>query len=158
MNKFSIKTVEDRFWSKVDKTEDCWLWTAGKNKKGYGLFGLDGKTRKAHRVSYSWANGPIPVGLDLDHTCYVHACVNPDHLRLATNAQNGQNRQGDQRNNTSGVRGVSWNKARGKWYAQARLDRKKHHLGCFATVAEAEAVVTGWRRIHMPFSLMDQAS
>lgn len=147
---------EDRFWSKVDRSGDCWVWTAGKNRGGYGRFRVGGRMRRAHRVSYSWANGPIPAGLDLDHTCHVPACVNPAHLRLATNAQNGQNLLGARRDSVSGVRGVGWHKASGKWQAHAGLDWKQHYLGLFATVAEAEAVVTEWRRINMPYSLMDR--
>ena len=147
---------EDRFWSKVDKTEGCWLWTAAKTVDGYGRFRLDGSPRLAHRVAYSWANGPIPKGLQLDHVCYVPACVNPDHLRLATNAENNQNRQGASSNSTSGVRGVFWNRAAGKWVAEVVLDGKHHSLGRFIDIADAEAVVTEWRRIHMPYSIMDQ--
>ena len=153
-----VNAVEERFFAKVDKTGGCWLWTAGKNRGGYGVFRLDGRTCLAHRVAYSWANGQIPDGLDLDHTCHVPACVNPAHLRPVTNAQNHQNRQGEQRNNTSGVRGVYWDKPAGKWRAQAVLDWTQHYLGCFATVADAEAVVTEWRQIHMPYSIMDQGA
>ena len=147
---------EDRFWVKVDKTGDCWLWTATKDSRGYGKFSLDGKARYAHRVAYSWANGPIPEGFDLDHMCHVHACVNPDHLRPVTNAQNNQNLLGARRDSTSGVRGVDWHRPRGKWRARAKLDGKDHHLGYFATAAEAEVVVIEWRQINMPYSVMDQ--
>ena len=34
-----FKTMEQRFWEKVDKKEDgCWVWTANTNHKGYGMF------------------------------------------------------------------------------------------------------------------------
>ena len=145
---------DQRFWAKVDKTDGCWLWTAAKNKKGYGRFRAGGKMCKAHRVAYEWAHGTIPAGLKLDHTCHVHACVNPDHLRPATNAENQQNRQGARSGSTSGVRGVYKNRA--KWQAKAKLAGKIHNLGSFVDLAEAETVVTEWRRIHMPYSLMDQ--
>ena len=63
----------------------CWIWQRGLSG-GYGAHaqGL------AHRVYYERAKGPIPEGLQLDHLCRVHACVNPDHLEPATNAVNTQ--------------------------------------------------------------------
>lgn len=80
----------ERFWSNVDKTSTCWLWTAGKFSGGYGCFAVrrDGKHRalKAHRVSVALLQGdPGPV---LDHICRVRECVNPEHLRAVTEREN----------------------------------------------------------------------
>ena len=69
-----------RFWSKVEATGACWLWTAYRNRDGYGRFRLDGRISCAHRVAYEALVGPIPEGLDLDHLCRVRNCVNPDHI------------------------------------------------------------------------------
>lgn len=80
--------VRERFWSKVDKTETCWLWTAAKDTGGYGRFGVSGKVAFAHRHSYEFLVGPIPEGLELDHLCRVPACVNPSHLEPVTHAEN----------------------------------------------------------------------
>ena len=45
-----------RFDAKIDKSGDCWGWTASKNRKGYGTFGLNGKTQLAHRVALTWTH------------------------------------------------------------------------------------------------------
>lgn len=57
------KSVHQRFWEKVDKSDGCWLWT-GATTNGYGEFWYDGERRKqkAYRVAYEWARGPVPAG------------------------------------------------------------------------------------------------
>ena len=74
----------ERFFAKVNKTETCWLWTAQKDKKGYGKFWFDGKKGFAHRYAYKSFNGPIEGKLLVCHSCDVPACVNPEHLWLGT--------------------------------------------------------------------------
>jgi len=77
--------LERRFWSHVDKSGDCWLWTASTNGVGYGyIYGPDGKLVGAHRLAYELTVGPIPDGLHLDHLCRVTLCVNPAHLEPVT--------------------------------------------------------------------------
>lgn len=76
------RTAEQRFWAKVDKTGECWLWTASLTSHGYGQFYFDGRPVAAHRFSYELFSLPIPAGMDVDHTCRIRACVNPFHLRL----------------------------------------------------------------------------
>lgn len=77
-----------RFWSKVDKTDACWLWTGALNNSGYGTIKINGVTVGAHRHSFLLAGRAIPEGLDLDHLCSVRRCVNPDHLEPVTRAEN----------------------------------------------------------------------
>lgn len=78
-----------RFWWYVQKAEDCWLWTGGKGRGGYGKFSPSHRvTQSAHRYSYELHVGPIPDGLQLDHVCRVRACVNPAHLRPVTIREN----------------------------------------------------------------------
>lgn len=81
------------FWSKVNKTEGCWIWTGYRQPEGYGRVDAKTKltssgTRLAHRIAYELLVGPIPDGLHLDHLCRIPACVNPDHLEPVTSAEN----------------------------------------------------------------------
>ncbi len=77
----------DRFWSKIDKTDTCWLWTGGKRGE-YGIFNHDGGDTYAHRLSYALAKGPIPDGLEINHLCFATLCVNPAHLEAIPKSEN----------------------------------------------------------------------
>ena len=78
----------DRFWQKVNVTPTCWLWTASQNSDGYGVFSLDARTLRAHRVSWTLHAGKIPEGLCVLHSCDVRNCVRPAHLFLGTQRDN----------------------------------------------------------------------
>jgi len=81
--------VEKRFWSKVEKTEGCWIWSGHKIRKGYGRMNLKGNRILTHRLSYELTKGAIPVDKVLDHyVCNNPSCVNPEHLKPVTNGEN----------------------------------------------------------------------
>lgn len=87
------RPLEDRFWEKVAKTDDpsgCWVWTATKNNKGYGLLSISAAVGKrlAHRISYEIHFGRIPKGLFVLHSCDNPLCVNPTHLRIGDQTAN----------------------------------------------------------------------
>lgn len=95
----ATKSVGERFWAKVDKTSHpggCWLWTAGKDSRGYGTFrvkSLPHPKKAAHRIAYSLVRGEIGSGLCVLHKCDNPACVNPDHLWLGTQKDNAIDRE-----------------------------------------------------------------
>lgn len=138
-------TDEERFWSKVRKTDTCWLWTGKPNGAGYGRFCYDYKIVRAHRYSYELAAGPIPEGMEIDHQCHVELCVNPDHLLLCDRQVNTENRKGAQSNNRgSGIRGVYRGK-KGRWEAKFKSGGKAVYVGTFDRIEDAEAAVIAAR-------------
>jgi hypothetical protein len=131
----------DRFWSKVNKTDTCWLWIAGQSC-GYGKFYMNGKQYLATRISWEMLRGPIPDGYVIDHDnpdygCGNPACVNPEHLEPVTRAVNTQRRRNTRSDNKSGVEGVVWRPARRKWLVQVQRDRVLHYGGYFVRFEDA---------------------
>lgn len=130
---------ESRFWSKVNKTDTCWLWTGTDNGNNYGRFYLDGKQVYAHRYSYELANGKVPEGLHLDHVvkkgCTSTLCVNPGHLEPVTNRENALRgkRVSDKRSKLP--LGVSEEKSR--FRASIMIGGVPKKLGSFRTAADA---------------------
>lgn len=95
------RSIEERFWEKVDKSGDCWVWTGALGGRGYGYIAKPGGSAAnpgahmipAHRVSWEIANGQIPDGLLVCHHCDNPRCVRPDHMFLGTDLDNARDRE-----------------------------------------------------------------
>jgi hypothetical protein len=101
-------TIET-FWSRVDiKSEDeCWNWTWGKHKEGYGRFKYQNKEFQTHRFSYLISYGNLDPNLLVCHKCDNPSCVNPKHLFLGTFKDNAQDRSNKGRCGRKGAIGES---------------------------------------------------
>lgn len=138
--------VADRFWAKVDKSGDCWLWTAGTNGRGYGTFWASPSYVRAHRYSYELANGIVLTpDIYVDHKCHNTLCVRPDHLVAGPPKKNSENRKGATKRSKSGVRGVGWDKRHRKWRASVGHHGRSIHVGYFDLLEDAERAVQAKR-------------
>lgn len=78
----------ERFLSKVQKTDNCWLWLGLKHPNGYPRFTVSTKNVWAHRFSYATYNGALIDGMQIDHLCRNPLCVNPKHLEQVSPREN----------------------------------------------------------------------
>ncbi|HCG55324.1 MULTISPECIES: HNH endonuclease [Brevibacterium] len=130
------KTPEDAFAKfAVSVAGGCLLWTAGKDRDGYGNIAVYGRKTRAHRYAWERIYGPMPDGMQVDHKCWNPSCVNIEHLRLANHAENQHYRNGSHRGSKTGFRNVY---DRGTHF-QVMIGRngKQRHYGTFATIEEA---------------------
>lgn len=125
ISKFQIDA--DHFWSKVDKTGDCWEYQGGLNTGGYGAYTVKhtvemrnetGKRNTqlgAHRVAFFLHHGSIDNDLLVCHTCDNRKCCRPDHLFQGDQQENVDDmlaklQSGNKRMHTEPVRTKSYTK------------------------------------------------
>ncbi|MCP2163141.1 HNH endonuclease [Williamsia serinedens] len=75
------KSVADYLSARFEKRKDgCWMWVGSVNAQGYGRAYVDGRSARAHRVSFATWKGALGSDEEIRHSCGVRLCVNPDHL------------------------------------------------------------------------------
>lgn len=147
----------EKFMSKVDHCQDtdtCWPWKTSLDTSGYGQMRINRVMRKANRIAYELFVGPIPNGLCVLHSCDNPACVNPSHLWIGTQQDNGTDkaRKGRGRKSKTGLPYGVIRTSSGKYLAQVRYKGIKYYLGTFDSVEEAHT-----RAIETKQEIMDGA-
>ena len=129
-------------------------WHAGWNETTQQFF-----ARANDKINGVWAAIMLhrfltdaPKGLDVDHVNHVMLDCRRENMRVCTRGENLQNRRGAMCTSSSGIRGVWFDKSRGKWTAEIKVNYKKIFLGRFDSMDLAREVVEDARAANMPFS------
>lgn len=112
--------------------------TAGSPTKGYVSIGVDGREYRAHRLAWLYVNGTWPSTADLDHINEDKSDNRIANLREASRSENMANVTA-WKNNTSGYKGVTYNRRNDRWVAQTKKDKRPIFIGSFRTAEEAHA-------------------
>jgi hypothetical protein len=123
---------------------------AGWKARGYVKINISYETYRAHHLAWMFVHGEFPAD-EIDHIDGDRSNNAISNLRLATRGQNACNIR-LRSDNRSGLKGVSWDKNRGKWLAQIKANRKNFTLGRFDTPEQAHAAwATAAKRLHGEF-------
>lgn len=145
----SFKDPEEAFLARTEPLlwSGCIIWTGGTSGDGYGMLRVNGRMVKAHRYAWERERGPIPDDRVLDHTCWNRACVNPQHLRLATISQNNAYLSGARKGRKHDLpRGVV--RKRNGYQARVNTNGRLINAGTFPTIERAEIAVKNCRAFY----------
>lgn len=152
------RSLEERFWSKVQKTDACWQWIGCHARGGYGSIKHKGRVLQAHRVAYELQCGPIPDGMDVCHHCDNASCVRGDHLFAGTHTENMHDMLAKGRGQASRNRGAMNPQAKltddvvlhiRQWYASGRISQRRLALEYGIRQQTVSEVVSGhlWKHV-----------
>ena len=86
--------------ARIEVDGSCWVYVGAHDQDGYAIVWHGDRARRAHRLAYEIAHGPIPAGLHIDHVwlrgCRNRACLRPDHLEAVSQRENNR-RSADKR-------------------------------------------------------------
>lgn len=121
-----MKTLEDRFWSRVQRgaIDECWEWLGAIDTTGYGRIGVGRRVLGVHRIAYEIQVGPIPEGLTIDHLCLRRSCVNGRHLEAVTHEENSRR---SKRRLTHCVNGHEFTEENTYWRKEGRRQCRTCH-------------------------------
>ncbi|MDE2100307.1 MAG: HNH endonuclease [Patescibacteria group bacterium] len=134
-------------WLHYDPETGIWTWLKSRpyvkagqradvpKDKKYRRIWIRGKLYYTHRLAWFYMHGEWPA-CPIDHKNLNGWDNSWNNLRLATYKQNGANRSLN-KNNTTGVKGVYWNKTKKKWQAYICINYKSKYLGRFNTLRDA---------------------
>jgi hypothetical protein len=111
---------------------------------GYLQGRVNGKIHRVHRLIYLYHYGYIPQCID--HIDGNRSNNLIENLRSADRSQNNFNQRISSKN-TSGVKGVHWNKAKQKWMASCKSYKKSKHFGYYPSLEEAKFAIESFRKI-----------
>lgn len=122
----------------------AFVWTENKqwrqkktgymDKDGYHIIMIDGRNYRAHRLAWLYVYGEFPPH-QTDHINHDRADNRISNLRSVTNQENQMNRRFT--GNSSGFRGVYWDKPREKWASKIKVNQKMINIGRFDSIEEA---------------------
>lgn len=161
MNEFIIENVLKTFQYDPEQGKLFWKIKRSNNtdvgdeagwvsSDGYRKVRFESKEVRAHKIIFFIEHGFTPD--IIDHINGNKLDNRISNLRACSKSQNGMNR-GKQKNNSSGVSGVCWNKSANKWQSYIKVDGKQIYLGVFADkLAAAEAVSKARTELHQDFA------
>ena len=111
----------------------------------YEHIGIFGKVYMLHRIIYLYHHGYFPKYIDHINGNTLDNRI--ENLRKVTVTENQYNSK-KRKDNTSGIKGVSWYKRDSKWRAQIKVNGKNIHLGTYTDIVEAENIIKKYREQH----------
>jgi hypothetical protein len=105
---------------------------------------IGGKKYRLHRLIFLYHHGYLTLGMDIDHIDGNSSNNRIENLRGVTGSQNQWNRKKSV-NNTSGIKGINWDKQKSKWVSRVMVNYKSIFLGRFDTLEEATVAVENAR-------------
>lgn len=125
-------------------------WKEGENigsdSDGYLNCSIKNRVYKVHVLAWMYMTGEYPRG-DIDHINHIKSDNRFSNLRLVTKIENSHNLEMSKAN-TSGYTGVSWNKAKNKWRARIKVNKKERFLGYFEDIEDAKKAWDEARKEH----------